>query len=105
MQLEQTHKEPSTDPFERLLSVLSELPTDEAMKALSKGRINQAVRQTIETMALQKDDILKSIVILVRRERIMQKLLEQHYNLEEAKKMLAIDWSTINISFDVDKKD
>lgn len=90
----------SSDPFEELVRILSALPTASAMKDISKGRITQTVRQVIETMALEKDDLIKSIIILSKREHIAMGLLKQHYELEKIEALINLDRSTVNISFD-----
>lgn len=95
----------SNDPLENICALLSELPTATAIKDLGRGRITESVRRVIETMALHKQDIIGGIAILSRREHLAMSLLERHYSLEEATKLLGIDMDKVNITFDAGQKD
>lgn len=95
----------SNDPFEELVKIMYDLPTAQALKDISRGRISDQVRTVIETMALRKDDLIRSAVIISKRERLAVMLLQQHYNLEQMESILSMDRSTVNISFDERKAD
>lgn len=70
---EQAHPAPSVDYFENCMKILAEIPTDRAMKELSQtGAKIPAVRQAVETMALQKEILIKSLRLMRMREDVLQ---------------------------------
>lgn len=102
---EQTNQVPSVDPMEEVIQILNNLPTLKAMKDLQKNRLTEDIKKVIETMALYKIDLIRAIATLSRRESILQKILDQHYNLTELERYTDIDWATVEINFHVNKKD
>lgn len=63
--------ETQSDPFENLVKLLSELPTEKAMQEVAKGKIMApAARQVVETMALHKSEILRLMKMIKLTERI-----------------------------------
>lgn len=92
----------SSDPLENICALLSELPTESALRELNRGKSNGSVRKVIETMALHKNDLIGGIALLSRRENLAMKLLEMHYKIADLEK---IDWSTVEITFHERKKD
>jgi hypothetical protein len=59
------------DEFEKCMQMLAELPTDKAMKELQKissMRNIQAIEKVVETMALGKMDLIKSLRLMRIRE-------------------------------------
>lgn len=71
--LERAHPVALVDPFDECMKILSEIPTDRSMKELSKiGAPIPATRQAIETMALWKETIIKSLRLMRIREQALQ---------------------------------
>ena len=59
--------------FDRSIQFLSDLPTDKAMKDLSKmNYIPESVKKVIETMALSKMDLVRSLQLMDWRGRALQ---------------------------------
>lgn len=95
----------SNDPLEAIVALMSELPTERAMKDIGqRNNVSPATRMIVETMAVYKEDLVKAMVHIVKRERAMRDLLNAHYNIEEMQKFTDIDWSTLEITFDANKK-
>jgi len=63
------------DEFEKSIRFLSELPTERAMKDLAKMRAPESVRRVIETMALSKMDLVKSLRLMELQKRTLEKAL------------------------------
>jgi len=64
------------DDFEKAIRFLSELPTDRAMKDVAKGKyITESIKRVVETMALSKMDIIKSLRHMNAREKSLEKML------------------------------
>ena len=69
---EPAHQDHLDDCFDQLLKLLSELPTDSAMKELTgKTKGTRAIRQVIETMAIKK----KELITVIAHMRIREKML------------------------------
>lgn len=78
---------------------LSDLPTERAIKELGRVKGNSpAITKVIETMALYKQDLVKSMRLIEIRERILNKKLE---SLERSDKTIR-DWLKDNPGYDVD---
>lgn len=94
MILEQTTTEQpdNTDPYRYLSRLLSELPTDKAMKDMAKGKIvSESARKVVQTMALEKDNIMRLIREIKRTERIAVLMLQLHKGVEALGKDLEKD--------------
>lgn len=59
-----------SDEFNKVMQMLSNLPTDKAMRELSNNRIGPAIRIVIETMAISKIDLVKSMRFIRIREKV-----------------------------------
>lgn len=55
--------------FEDVMQVLSDMPTDRAMKDVGNRKLTPAVIKVIETMALHKQDLVKAMRQIETRER------------------------------------
>jgi len=87
------------DEFEKSIRFLSELPTERAMKDLAKMRAPESVRRVVETMALSKMDLVKSLRLMHIRECSLNATLNIY-----RKKMKAFDELTefLNVHEDYD---
>ena len=94
--------DPSIDPLSAIVALIAELPTENAVRELNKGKVGGSVRRVVETMAVHKMDIVGAVAALARRENLAMKLLEMHYKIADLEK---IDWSTVEITFHERQKD
>jgi hypothetical protein len=100
----QTQSDPANpealDEFEKSIRFLSELPTERAMKDLAKMRAPESVRRVVETMALAKMDLVKSLRLMNIRERALTRTIELHRVNNLADKTMA-DFMALNPDFEV----
>lgn len=80
------------------MRILSDLPTEKAMKEISNGRIGPAIQKVIETMALQKMDLIKSLRLMKFREDVLMKMVEVNMEADARSR----DWVNQNPNFRVD---
>lgn len=80
------------------MKFLSDLPTERAMKDLSKGRATDTVRKVVEGIALNKQDMVKALRLIRFRERLQNHKLDA---LMKADKVIH-DWLRDNPEYDVD---
>lgn len=74
--------------FDKSIKFLSDLPTERAMKDVSKMRASEAMRKVIETMALSKMDLIKSLRLMQIQINTLNKAVENYSEKLEAFKDL-----------------
>jgi len=56
------------------MSILSDIPTERAMKEMNKYKVPDSVRKCIEVMAIHKTDIISVIIHMRIRENIARRV-------------------------------
>ena len=68
-----------SDNFDEVMGILSNIPTDRAMRELSQtGAKIPAARQAIETLALWKEPLIKSLRMMNARVNMQKRIIEMH---------------------------
>lgn len=80
------------------MKFLSDLPTERAMKDISKGRLTDAVKKVVEGLALNKQDMVKALRMIRFRERLHDKKISAIITADKA----ILDFITENPDYDVD---
>lgn len=77
--------------FDEVMKILSEIPSDRAMKELSKNPAYlPATRQAIETIALRKEELVKSLRLMrIREKALLHENSIARENLSHVDKMIA----------------
>lgn len=82
------------------MKLLSEMPTDKAMKELSQMRFcPPAIKQVIETMAISKMDLVKSIKLLDVRALWLERAIQVNITADKAVNEYLADNPDYEISF------
>lgn len=91
----------SLDEFDKAIRFLSELPTERAMKDVSKGKyITESIKKVIETMAFSKMDIVRALRLMHAREKSLEKALSATLTADKA----MADFIEANPNYEIDIK-
>ncbi len=75
--------------FDNVMKILSDLPTERAMKELSKGRAGEAVQKVVQTMALQKMELVRGLSLMrFREDLLMREITVAHTKTPETDRVL-----------------
>lgn len=94
---EQAHPE-ALDDFDKVMYILSELPTDKAMQEISKGRIGPSIQKVVETMAMNKMDLVK----IFRYMRMINKVNTDLLILNKRSEDVVLRWCKENPNHRID---
>lgn len=87
------------DAFDSVMKILSDIPTDRAMKELSNTTLRLThTRQVVEIMSIYKQDLVRAVRLIERRERIHSRSIAA---IIEADKTI-LDWVKQNPDYEVD---
>lgn len=86
--------------YEQVMKFLSDLPTERAMKDISKGKMTDAIRKVVEGIALNKQDLVKSLRLIRFRERLQNHKLDAFLSANKA----VTDWLKDNPGYDIELK-
>lgn len=102
----QAPQAPLTDPFDESMRILSDIPTERAMKELSQtGAKMPSVRQSIETMALWKESLIKTMRFLHARVEMQKHIIEMHEVNTKTDKVIARILRELGSDYEIVKKD
>lgn len=82
------------------MKFLSDLPTERAMKELSKGKAGDAVRRVVEGLAINKQDMVKAMRLIRFRERLHNHKIDASILADKA----VNEWLKDNPEYEVELK-
>lgn len=89
---------PLDENFDGLMKLLSNLPTDAAMKELSKRRIGSAVIAVVENMAFYKTDLIRIMRHIHIRERCLLMEKEARDKIDQT----VNEWIKLNPNYKIE---
>lgn len=87
------------------MKLLSDLPTDRAMKDMEKRKFTPAIAKVVEVMGLFKQDLVTAIRLLETQVRLVEAQERiNHAKIEHIMKAdkVILDWLAANPSYEVD---
>lgn len=82
------------------MKFLSDIPTERAMKDISKNKMTDSVRKVVEVMALNKQDLVRALRLIRFRERLQNHKLDAFLTANKA----VTDWLRDN-DYDIELKE